>query len=354
MNLAIVLVNYNGMDDTVECVQSLLGLRSENVNVSIVIVDNASIDEQALQLASQFPTLDVLYSDKNSGWSGGNNIGICWALGLPLPEGVSNAGHSKGTGLSVPADAVLLLNNDTVVNPDLAECLADALLDGWDVVGPVINDYDRRGNVQTEATRFNQPIDEAFFEPVHVDLDSGSIVPTDIVNGCAVAIKSQVFHRVGLIDDRFFLICEESDFCLRAQTEGFSLGIIPRALVFHKHSVSFGRAGKPLQRYYGMRNLWLLLMRHAGVNGRRGKTQTAIRYLRYVYHIYCHERELGNLPGAAAVAQGLTDALAGRFGARAIAPTICSRLVDQLFSVVHRSRVAGVLRKVSAREEVTK
>ncbi|MFM8323853.1 MAG: glycosyltransferase family 2 protein, partial [Pirellulaceae bacterium] len=147
-----------------------------------------------------------------------------------------------------------------------------------------------------------------------MDPQSVRVTPVDIVNGCAVAIRGEVFQRIGLIDDRFFLICEESDFCLRAQESGFRIGVVHRSLVWHKHSVSFAKAGKPIQRYYGTRNLWLLMKKHPRGENRKGPIVSRMVYFRRCFHLFSHERELGNMPGAHAICDGMADALLGRFG----------------------------------------
>ena len=128
-------------------------------------------------------------------------------------------------------------------------------------------------------------------------------------------IRSDVFQRIGLIDERFFLIHEESDFCLRARRAGFRCGVIGEALVWHKGSTSFKRTGKRLQRYYDTRNLYLLLRKHGTTHrAGRGPAHSLVEYLKYSYYRYALEREGGQEDAAAAVLEGLCDALARRFG----------------------------------------
>jgi GT2 family glycosyltransferase len=110
-----------------------------------------------------------------------------------------------------------------------------------------------------------------------------------------------------LIDDRFFLIHEEADFCLRVKRAGFACGVMAEPLVWHKGSTSFKRAGKNWQRYYDTRNLVMLVRKHRRANG-RGLFSAYATYLRYAYHRYCHERESAQLDAADAVLEGLIDA----------------------------------------------
>src|SRR5437764_748752 len=89
-----------------------------------------------------------------------------------------------------------------------------------------------------------------------LEAPAGPAAPeVDIVNGCCMMVRAEVFARVGLVDERFFLVHEESDLCLRARRAGFRCGVFGEALVWHKGSSAFARTGKRLQRYYDTRNL---------------------------------------------------------------------------------------------------
>lgn len=330
----VVLINYHGLDDTLECLDSI---RDSDLQLNqVVVVDNASALGQADTIETQFPQVSLIRNSENQGWSGGNNRGIEFAM-------------------AAGADAILLLNNDTIVSPDLGDRIVGALNDGWDIVGPVINEYIERDKPQTEAVLFNRKRSAAFFVHVPVlqtTVNDVAVVASDIVNGCAVCIRREVFAKIGLIDEQFFLICEESDFCLRAAEADFQVGVIAKAMVFHKHSVSFARAGKPLQRYYSVRNLALLLSRHHGGSSRlepprRGRVMSQFAHIRHAFHLYCHERELNNPAGAAAVAQGVTDAWTWRFGQREIQPTLPSRLLDTCWLATWRMRGGRVVHRGS-------
>ncbi len=170
------------------------------------------------------------------------------------------------------------------------------------------------------------------------------MTPCDIVNGCAVMIRRNVFESIGLIDERFFLICEESDFCLRALEAGFRCGVIGETLVWHKHSVSFAKSGKPLQRYYGARNLGLLLQKHPGGQGRKSVLRGSLAYLRHLYHLFSHEQERGNATGARAICDGLTDHLLRRYGVRHESRGVSRCLGGTIF---HIARTMHWLRSLS-------
>jgi GT2 family glycosyltransferase len=294
-NVWIVPVNYNGTEDTRKCLRSLAALSAP---ARVVLVDNASHPDPTPALRAEFPAVHVVRNGANLGWSGGNNTGIRFAL-------------ARG------ADHVVLLNNDTTVAPDLVTRLlaAFAAHPRCGVIGPVIRYMDEPDTVMTDGVTFNPPGFPGFFrrQPVpERTADPPAVDETDIVNGCCMMVRADVFRRVGPIDDRFFLIHEEADFCLRARRAGFACGVLAEPLVWHKGSTSFKRAGKRWQRYYDTRNLLMLVRAHRHASGRGAAAYAA--YLRYAYHRYCHEREAGQPDAADAVLEGLLDAAARRTG----------------------------------------
>jgi GT2 family glycosyltransferase len=299
VNFCIVLVNYNGLPDTLKCLRSLQGVRS--TNVSVVVVDNASEEDPTAAVAEQFPWCAVVRNPVNGGWAGGNNTGARYAL-------------EHG------ADLVLLLNNDTTVSPDLVRELTTAAADQPDfgVLGPVIYFMDEPDDVMTDGCVFNRPGYNGFFQRKEVPLDPtgpSKVTEVDIVNGCAMLIRAEVFRRIGLIDERFFLIHEEADFCLRAREAGFRCGVVNRGLVWHKGSSAFKRSGKKWQRYYDARNLYLLLTKHARIHrAGRGLLTSLGQYARYAYYRYTIEQENASPEAANAVLEGVWDALCRRFG----------------------------------------
>jgi GT2 family glycosyltransferase len=294
LNVWIVPVNFNGLDDTRKCLRSLAQLTTP---ASVVVVDNASIQDPTAALKAEFPHVNVVRNPVNGGWSGGNNTGIRFAL-------------QRG------ADFVILLNNDTVVHPELVARLVAAMEahPDYGIIGPVIRHMQEPDVVMTDGAVFNRPGYPGFFQRQPVPERPGAVNETDIVNGCCMLVRAAVFEKIGLIDDRFFLIHEESDFCLRARQAGWKCGVLGEGLVWHKGSSAFQRSGKRWQRYYDTRNLGLLLARHH--TSRRGLSSYA-RYLRYAYHRYCHEREAGQRDAANAVLEGLIDAATRHYGAYA-------------------------------------
>ncbi|MCE9529634.1 MAG: glycosyltransferase family 2 protein [Planctomycetes bacterium] len=333
MRIAIIVLNFNGWDDTRLCLRSLADL---NTPATIVLVDNASTDDRLAEFRQEFPRIHTLRNAVNGGWAGGNNTGIRYAL-------------DRG------ADWLLLLNNDTTVAPQLIDSLLAAARahPTFGILGPVIAFMDEPDTVMTDGCNFNHPAREGFFQRQPVELtEPPALAEVEIVNGCAMMLSANVPRTIGLIDERFFLIHEESDYCLRARAAGFRCGVVGSTLVWHKGSSSFKRSGRKMQRYYDARNLFLLLDKHVDDHPPgRNWLSSMTTYLRYVYHRYCLERENGSQESADAVVNGLCDALAGNFGAMSERTRWGSQLVRKLFETARRLRTSGEPAPVRGRSE---
>jgi GT2 family glycosyltransferase len=320
--VAIVLVNFHGTVDTLKCLDSIGAL--ETSSPLTIVVDNGSTPDPSSQITQAHPWVKIIRREENGGWAGGNNAGIRHAL-------------EHG------AEWIVLLNNDTIVAPDVLDRLLTSTdhQPDYGIVGPIICFMDDPETVMTDGCRFNRPGYPGFFERIPVPIaPSGppQVVPVDIVNGCCMMISRRVFEHIGLIDERFFLIHEETDFCLRARRSGFQCGIVAKPLVWHKGSSTFKRTGKGLQRYYDARNLFLLLWKHRGRRGGRTELSSWFQYLKYVYRRFSIEREQGEDNAADAVLSGLCDALAGRFGARGLPPKMSLTCFRWIFRTGHALR----------------
>lgn len=311
----IVLVDFNGLDDTRRCLQSLMAL---DCPASIVVVDNSSKVLVEPHLAPEFPGVHFVRSEVNGGWAGGNNLGLHYA-------------YKHG------ADYIILLNNDTIVAPDLVSRLVLAAESNptYGVIGPVIRFMDPPSEVQTDGVLYNRPGVPGFFQREKVPLTTTnppSVIPVDIVNGCCMMIRRAVVDRIGEIDPAFFLVHEESDYCLRAQAAGFTNGVIAEALVWHKGSSTFQREGKSLPRYYDCRNLLLLFMKHGRHLKSRGLFSSIIHHFRYTYHRYAIERDTGFDKTARAILEGFYDGWCRRFGPKTDRPRFGFRLLEMIFA----------------------
>lgn len=320
--VASVVLNFNGLEDTVKCLRSLMPLAADGCDV--ILVDNGSAIDPAGPALDVLPDLTYLRNTQNLGYAGGNNTGIRWAL-------------ERG------ADFVLVLNNDTVVAPSIVDDLLAVFAadDRLGIVGPVVNFMDEPDVVMTDGVAFNPGPGTEFFKRIIVPpvSEHPSAVPVDIVNGCCMMIRSDVFHRAGLFDEQFFIVHEESDLCLRAGRAGFGCAVLSRTLVWHKGSSAFERSGRQLQRYFDARNLFYLIRRHTGkAGGSRNFAATLPHYLKYCFYRYDGELEARKPAAARAVVEGAIDAFAGRVGPYARHRRPAASLLSTAFSARRRLR----------------
>ncbi len=244
--VAVIVLNWNGLADTLECLGSLA--RLDYPNYEVVAVDNGSTDGSVPVIRERFPMITLLETGENLGYTGGNNVGLRYAL-------------AQG------ADYALLLNNDTKVAPDFLRLLVEtAQADpAVGIAGPTIYYYDyyddqpqviwsaggaidwRRG--RTWMVGLNEPEQGQFGqEPREVDF----------VTGCALLVKRSVVEQVGLLDERFFTYYEENEWCVRVQRAGYKIVHVPLARMWHKISPS-AQADSPFVHYYMTRNRLLFL-----------------------------------------------------------------------------------------------
>lgn len=211
----VILLNWNGWRDTLECLRSLNEL--EYPDHRLLVVDNGSDDDSVPRIRTAYPNIELVETGENLGFAGGNNVGIRWALG-------------KG------ADYVWLLNNDTTVDPHaLCAMVRTAEADKKiGAVGSVLYDMDRPGVVQAwgggkvsmwlGVTRYHK-----------------SGVPAKLlhyITGASLMVKSEALEEVGLLEDRFFMYWEDADFGARLQRAGWSLTVAGDSRVWHKEFAS--------------------------------------------------------------------------------------------------------------------
>lgn len=237
--VTVIVLNWNGKEDTLECLGSLV--RSEYPSHRIIVVDNGSTDGSAEVFRAQYPSVGLVELPANVGFAAGNNRGIEAAL-------------------REDTDVVFLLNNDTTVAPDCLANLAQAAreLPPGSVLGPKILYYDRPETIWHLGGLW----DRRRFELTAIGRDEPSgkwMDPSrvDHIVGCAMWIPSAVIREVGMFDERFFLNYEETDWCFRAGRAGIPIFVVPRARVWHKVSSSFSSSAQMVYFLERNRLLWI-------------------------------------------------------------------------------------------------
>lgn len=198
----VIVLNYNGLRHLRYCLPSLLA--TDYPNYELVVVDNASTDGSVEYVLCEFPDVTLLRSSTNLGWSGGNNLGIRYAL-------------DSG------ATYVMLANNDIKVDPR------------WVRVAVDLCEADHRlGMVGYRILAADQDLDRA------VDAwHQLQVTPVTGIAGCALFVHSGLFRQIGLIDETFFAYSEEVDLEYRAMRAGYKL-VETNVPVWHYGEGSFG------------------------------------------------------------------------------------------------------------------
>jgi len=242
-NIYVIILNWNGKKDTLECLISLDAVSYEP-GFHIILVDNGSTDDSIEVIRKAHPTLLIVDLEENLGFAGGNNKGIEMAL-------------SKG------AEWIFLLNNDTIVSSDILKAFMHAAQGKPEakILGAKIYRYDNPQIIDHLGGGWDfQKGDFTSFSQGEVEDHSSfeTMQQVDYVCGAALLMHRSVPESIGLLEPRFFLLWEEADFCSRAIRHGFEIWTAPQAKIWHKISSSF-IGGKPHMHYFWWRNrlLWI-------------------------------------------------------------------------------------------------
>ncbi len=252
--LSIITINYNGIKDTCELIESI----PFSNEMEVIVVDNASILDEASIISEKYPHVKVIRSPHNLGFAGGNNIGIKEAKGK----------------------FILLINNDTYFKEFNIESLIQRLesSDRIGIVCPKLRFAWGNNPIQyagytplSPITLRNQAIgfgedDKGQYETAH---------STPYAHGAAMLIKREAIDTVGLMPECFFLYYEELDWSMMFTRAGYEIWYDSACTVFHKESQTTGQ-NSPLRTYYITRNRLLIVKRnYKGIN----------KYLSYTYLI---------------------------------------------------------------------
>ena len=324
--VVVVVLNWNGRMDTLACLDSLADVTYPNWEV--IVVDNGSEDGSVEAIRKAHPAATVIESAENLGFAGGNNLGLEAALRRS-------------------ADFILLLNNDTIVAPDVLSAFVTAAREHPDAgaySGRIyfLSDPQR---LWYAGTRWSPP-DAAFEHIGQGVVDGGNsfeeVRETDYACGCAMFLRASAVRGIGPLDERFFLLFEETDWCSRAKRAGLRSLFVPQARLWHRVSAALGGRGVPLYEYFYTRNRLLYARMHLG-RGRRAavwlNTVGTISALGRIMDVACqlltgrcrarqaswavaaavsewrkNRRDPGGRLANRARLQGIRDYLAGRFG----------------------------------------
>jgi GT2 family glycosyltransferase len=249
--LAVIVLNWNGLEDTRALLRTLEHCRApDGWTVRVMVVDNGSTDGSAAALAHEFPAVQVVALPENLRFAGGNNEGLRRAL-------------------AAGADAAMLLNNDTEADPQMLERLVLAL------------EQDPTAGAVAPLIFFARPLERIWYAggtcvpalglAAHRGLRTDytgqyrSVEETGYLTGCCLLATREAWEKVGLLDERYYIYAEDADWCLRARAAGYRLLFVPTARLWHKVSSSTG-ASSPWKIYQRLRaNLTLFARNTKGV-----------------------------------------------------------------------------------------
>lgn len=248
LNFLIILLNYNNWPDTTECIMSLKA--SEVSDANILIIENYSSNDSYKRLSEKFPFIKILRTNKNLGFTGGNNIGIKYAIENNY-------------------DYAILLNNDTIVeSPDTFKVLINEMdknIDStlgtgrifyypqkdliWYDGGQLISHRGMATHTNYRLNRNNTKLDDNLRE-------------TNFVSGCYMCIRLKDIPKLGYLNENIFMYLDDVEYSARLIKKGMKILYIPQAVIYHK-ARGEGKSTQ-LMVYYSIRNRRLVINLHFG------------------------------------------------------------------------------------------
>lgn len=258
--ISVVTINYNSEKATENLLNSLKDIDTDDFVLDIIVVDNASKIPYKLISEDKNRNITLIRSEINTGFSGGNNIGIKYAI-------KSNA------------DYLLIINNDTTIEKDALIKLKNVIDKEQNIGVSVPKIYFAKG-YEYQKKKYNEnemgrviwyaggymDWNNAKSEHIGMDeVDNGQFdnkKNIDFATGCCMLIKKEVLEKIGSFDERYFLYYEDSDLSIRIKRAGYNMRYVPEAIVYHANAQSSGGSGSDLHDYFLTRNQMLFGMRY--------------------------------------------------------------------------------------------
>lgn len=246
-SVAVILVNWNGYEFTAACLDSLR--RVDYPDFQVILVDNASQNQEGDRLKKAFPEIDLIKNSENLGFAGGNNTGILKAL---------DQGFSY----------VLLLNNDTIVDPNF---LGQMLLkfsqnSRLGVIQPLICFLHDRTQIWSAGGKWNSFLGRAITLGDRKSVDNFNLTNQNLdwATGCCMLITREALLKTGLLNESYFAYFEDVEWSLRFREMGFEIAFAAEAKIYHEAGASSKKKHSegtlsPQVFYYNVRNQFFLL-----------------------------------------------------------------------------------------------
>lgn len=247
--VAVILVNWNSFQLTADCIESLAQMVYKDFDV--IVVDNGSLDQSGQRLKEKYSNIILIQSDSNLGFTGGNNLGMKYALEQEYTYQI-------------------LLNNDTFVKVDFLTILVE-YMDKHPAIGaiqPLIYFNHDRKLVWNGGSYFNNWLGYAYTDNYNKPLQPGSncIKDVDWITGCAFFTRTSILKEIGLLAENLFIYYEDVDLSFRIKQAGYQLRFHPASIIYHIAGMSNknkikGKEGfvNPIVHFLNVRNrIWLL------------------------------------------------------------------------------------------------
>ncbi|MBS5950346.1 MAG: glycosyltransferase family 2 protein [Clostridium sp.] len=242
--IAIILLNYNNEDDTLECVDSIK--KNCRLDYEIIVVDNASNEESKKILLESKDEYTLILNKNNGGFAAGNNVGIKYALEKQYKY-------------------ILLLNNDTLITKDSIEIMLESLKKDKQVgiVSCRILHYPDKNKVWYDGGKINWNK----YLPNHINKGRrvqectyiNSEDYTEFISGCCMFVKSEIFQNVGYLPEEYFMYFEDMDFCVQITEHNYKMKVCKNSVIYHKVSSSSGGEESPFSIKWGNRNRLIIM-----------------------------------------------------------------------------------------------
>lgn len=241
----LLILNYRGYEDTCECIQSVLAI--EYMNYRLLVIDNNSEDGSYEKLKKKFTDIEIIQTEKNSGYAGGNNVGIEYAL-------------EQG------AEYIAILNNDVCVEKHFLNIIIQEMEDNRNIAisGPAVCEWnsDIVQSAGAMVNLYNAEVELLYSGINYSGMQKEKII-CDYVSGACLMVRASLINEIGKMPEMYFLFYEETDWCLQAAKKGYEVCCIPSVRIWHKESASVSKVSN-LKQYYMDRNRVIFERRNAG------------------------------------------------------------------------------------------
>ncbi len=239
-----LVLNWNGPDEAIECLQSLS--RQTYDNLKLLVVDNGSVDDSIVRITAVFPNIELVANEENLGFAGGVNVGLHYAFARD-------------------ADQVLILNNDLILDENCVAELVAHTADDVGFVAATIYYTDDPKRIWSMSGNINPLTLERIID-VRGQLDEGQfprVMERHFAPGGASLMSRPAYEATAGFDEGFFLYYEDADLSLRAHKAGLRVLVSNQAKMWHAISKSSGGSDSPRERYWMARSSVRYFAKHA-------------------------------------------------------------------------------------------